>query len=99
MFQGHQFGNGRRALAQQSSGGAHDLAAFVGGGVFPDLKAFGGGGQRVIQIRNRRVRHAADQLARGGVVHRNDGVAARGAPFVVDHELDVGVGGGGCHGV
>ena len=65
------------------------------GCVFPDLKAFGSRGQGVVQIRYRRVRHAADDLAGGGVVHGNDGVAFSSAPFVVDHELNVGVGGGG----
>ena len=92
LFQGHQPRGRVAALAQQLGRSAHQLGAFDGRGVAPDLEAPRGRCERVVEVGDAGARDRSDGLAGSRVVDHQGGVAARRAPLVVDQELHVRIG-------
>ena len=92
MFQRHQTRNVISACAHQISGLAHQFCAFIGRDFLPDGKAFLGGGKRLIQIRFFGMGDSADHFLIGRVQHIDGLATARGAPFAIHVQLDIGIG-------
>jgi hypothetical protein len=69
-------------------GAVDDLGALGGRGVAPDLKALGGGVERVVEVGAGCVRHRAEDAFVGRVDHRR---AVAAAPFTADIQFQLGV--------
>ena len=92
MFQSHQPRNVISACAHQISGLAHQFGTIIGRDLLPDRKAFLGSGKRFIQIGLFGMGDSADHFLIGRVQHIDGLATARGAPFAIHVQLDIGVG-------